>query len=325
MPKACIIYCIEGGLLEKNTLLSIASLRQFGGKLSHFDIFCVQPRKQFPVSEETKTQLKGLGATFIEQSLNQKHKYYGLANKPIVCNFIMKNFAYDRYIFLDSDTVLFNEPSEVLTSTSNICIAPVAQKGIGVKNLEDDNGKYWAALLEYAQVDMSQLRYTETLQEKEKIIGYWNTGVIVFRGQNEICAEWSKLVHYVLEQKIYPDRGMFFVEQSCLSAILQGGQYSMAEMSLSTNFLLTKKSPQYIKVLDLEEISILHHLNNLELIFSGQIKAKGKEKEVWLFEELKKLSLHPDHMSGRFARAIQSMQMRLKEKIYFFIYSLSAN
>ena len=80
-----------------------------------------------------------------------------------------------------------------------------------------------------------------------------------------------------------------------------------------------------MKVLDLEEIAILHHLNNLDLILNGQITMKGKDKEVWLREELKKLGLYPDRTATRLSRARQRMQMQLKEKIYYFIYRLSAN
>lgn len=66
MPNGCIIYCIEKGRLEQLTLLSIASIRKFGGGLNQFDIYCVQPRKEFPISSKTKKSLSEFGVIFIE-------------------------------------------------------------------------------------------------------------------------------------------------------------------------------------------------------------------------------------------------------------------
>jgi len=101
IPKGCIIFCVEKGLLEKYTILSISSIQKFGGFLSHYDIYCFQPRREFPVSKNTKTALAKLGATFIDTPLNIKHRYYPIANKSIVCDYMARKYKYDQYIFLD--------------------------------------------------------------------------------------------------------------------------------------------------------------------------------------------------------------------------------
>jgi hypothetical protein len=325
MSKACIIYCIEAGQLEKNTILSIASIRQFGGVLNSFDIYCVQPRGQFPISQKTRSLLSEWGVTLIQKPLNTRHRYYALANKPIVCDFMMRNFTYDRYIFLDSDTLILNEPVQLLFSASDIAICPVAHKGVGATNLEDENGAYWLKILEHAHVNPRQLRFVETAIEKEKIIAYWNTGVISFHGKSDICEKWNLLVQRALEQELYPDNNIFFVEQTCLAAILMSGEYNITQMSLDTNFPLTKKSADHIDTLNLDEISILHHYHNLDMIIGHLIRTTGQEKEDWILEQLDTMKLYPDNLSDRIVGSLQQWQMKLKEKLYYFIYRINAN
>lgn len=325
MSKGCIIYCIEAGQLEKNTLLSIASIKQFGGELNNYDIFCFQPRIQFPVSKKAKSALKAMGVIFIQKPLNQKHKYYALANKPIVCDYILKNYAYDQYIFLDSDTLILNEPTELMTTSGDISICAVTHKGVGMSGTRDANSEYWLKLLEHAHVNKDNLPFVETSVTREKIIAYWNTGVISFNAGSSICEEWNALVQHALKHKIFPDSGVFFVEQTCLSAVLMNKKYDVTQMSLFSNYPLTKKNVYQINSINLDEIAIMHHYNNLDLIKDHQIEIVGHDKAAWIQRQLNLLDFYPEKILRKISDDARQKQLRLKEKLYYFIYRLYPN
>jgi len=325
MPKGCIIYCIEKGQLEKHTLLSIASIREFGGELNQFDIYCLQPRKEFPISRKTKNKLNEFGVTFIDKPMNITHRYYALANKPFACEYIMDNYVYDQYLFLDSDTLIVDDPVKYFSKTNEINVSPVNSKGVGIQNLNDVNGKYWLSLFEKTGVNKENLPAVETVTSKEKIISYWNSGVILFNGQSSICRDWKKLLTDTLSQKDYPDSGVFFTEQTCLSAVLLGGNYTIGTLPKTCNFPLTKKMMENKEFIDLENASIIHHYNNLEFFNNCKMQIIDPMKNEWIQQQTKQLGLYPSVWSGHLVECGIQLKMSIMEKIYFFIYKFSSN
>jgi len=325
MPKGCIIYCIETGLLEKNSLLSIASIRQFGGKLNDYDIFCIQPRAYFNISKKTKSLLSEFGATFIKVPLNIRHNYYALANKPLVCDYIMKNYAYDHYIFLDSDTLVLNVPTELLSFSGEIGLCPVAHQGIGIPANISTVDKYWKQLLDHLKIDESNLPIVETSRSKESIIAYWNSGVISFGGRSSICEEWKNLLNYVLDHRALPESGIFFVEQTCLSAVLLQSKYQVQQMSVSLNFPMTRKSIQQDEVINLNEICVLHHYNNLRIIKDRQYEILGEDRAEWIDQQLDRFGIYPQSLFQKWGLNITMLQIALKQKLFYLANRLSSN
>lgn len=324
MPKGCVIYCIEAGLLEKNTLLSIASIRRFGGKLNDYDIFCVQPRTNFNISKNAKNCLAEFGANFIKIPLNKRHSYYGLANKPMVCDYVMKNYMYDQYVFLDSDTLVLKEPTDLFSFSGDIAVSPVTHKGAGMLANSSAIDSYWSQLLHHLEIDTNDFPVIETSLTKEEIIAYWNSGVILFNGRTAICEEWKALLMHVLDTKTYPTSGIFFTEQTCLSAVLMQPKYAVHEMSITSNFPLTKKRKHQIDVINLDEIYVLHHYNNLSLIKNRQLKIVVEARAEWIDEQLERFEIYPVSFMKRLFVDVKKFQIILKEKLSYLAYRLSS-
>ena len=323
MPKGCIIYCIEKGNLERLTLLSIASIRKFGGDLNYFDIYCLQPRSAFPISNDTKRKLGEFDVTFIDEPLNKAHKYYGQANKPIVCEYMTDNYTYDQYLFLDSDTLILADPTKYLSKSSDIVLGPVNTKGVGITDMDDAQSDYWQALYKKAGVDHENIPIMETVATKEKIFSYWNSGVILFNGQHTLGYEWRKLLHEVLSERIYPNEGMFFTEQTCLAAVLLKGKHSVGVLSVNCNVPILRKNFERLK--EIHPISIVHHYNNIHLL-ENQIKNLVEpDKMEWIREQIYEREIYPKGLLRRIIRSAIRAQMRLMERIYYFIYKFSSN
>lgn len=325
MPKGCVIYCIEAGWLERNTLLSIASIRQFGGKLNDFDILCVQPRANFNISKNAKNCLAEFGADFIKAELNKRHSYYALANKPLVCDYVMKNYEYDQYVFLDSDTLVLNEPTNLFSFSGDIAVCPVTHKGAGMLANSSTIDSYWSQLLHQLQIDTNDFPVIETSLAKEKIIAYWNSGVILFNGRTTICEEWKALLMHVLDNRIYPNSEIFFTEQTCLSAVLLQPKYVVHDMSITSNFPLTTKRKDQIDGINLDEIYVLHHYNNLSLIKNHQLEIVGEAKAEWIDAQLERFEIYPMSFMKRLFVDVKKFQIILKEKLSYLAYRLSSN
>lgn len=322
-PKGCIIYCIEKGILEKYTILSISSIKNFGGFLAQYDIYCFQPRKEFPISNSTKKILSDLGAKFMDTPLNINHRYYAIANKSIVCDYMARKHNYNQYIFLDSDTIILNEPNFFVHATYDISLSPVYSKGIGMLGGKDENFTYWQKLFEITEADMENLPTVKTIFEGEEIFGYWNAGVIVINGQSAIFKKWNNLVIYSLEKKIYPANGLYFIDQTCLAAILLSENYVIEALPVNYNFPLADQMLDRIDESGFDEIVILHHLSDLQVLKKYEPVLKENYKYQWIQEKLLELSIKPSSKKFNMARKIEQIEKGIKERLYYFIYKFT--
>ena len=325
MPKGCIIYCIEKGMLEKYTLLSIASVRRYGGFLSQYDIYCIQPRREFPVSEYAKNQIRHFGGTFIEMPLNVTHRYYSFANKPLALDYIIDHYTYDQYIFLDGDTVVMNEPHEFLNYDSAFLLSPVYKKGIGIQDFGDANGAYWSRLFERVGAKTENLPKVKTIIEGVDIIAYWNAGIIVVNAKSEIVKAWKQLTLSLLEERIHPESGIFCAEQSALAAVLIASDCSIRNLPVSHNFPLTNEMLASEMCTSLGEVCVIHHLRRLELIERLPQALVTNEKKVWLKEKMSAFNINMKKR-GLFESLSDSYQETAriaKERFYYFIYKFT--
>ena len=324
MPKGCIIFCIEKGLLEKYTFLSIASIMKFGGFLNQYDIYCFQPRKEFPISKNTKRVLSDFGVVFVDTPLNEEHRYYAIANKSIVCDYMVRNHNYDQYIFLDSDTIILNEPNFFLGTTYDISVSPVYSKGIGIHRKTDNNYAYWQKLFDTAGTDAEKFTTVKTLLDQEEIFGYWNAGVIAINKQSNILKKWNDLVIQSLEKKIYPANGLYFIDQTCLAAILLGNDYAIETLPVNYNFPLADKMLNGLNDSGFNEIVILHHLSDLHLFETYESVLCESYKYQWIQEKLKELKIHPSSLKFKLTRAKEKVIKGFKERLFYFIYKFTS-
>jgi hypothetical protein len=326
MPKGCIIYCIEKGTLEKYTILSIASVGRYGGFLSQYDIYCIQPRRDFPVTEYTIKQIRHFGGTFIEVPLNVTHRYYSFANKPLALSYMIDHYAYDQYIFLDGDTVVLNEPLQLLNQCSDFLLSPVYTKGIGIQNFDDTNGPYWSKILVKAGVKREVLPKVKTIIEGAEIIGYWNAGIIVVNGKKHVVEAWKQLTLNLLDERINPESGIFFVEQSALSAVLMASDCTIGNLPVNHNFPLTNEMLASEMYTSLGEICILHHLRQLELMERMPEAVVTKEKKLWIKEKMSafKINVKGQSLFKTLPDSYRETVRILKERFYYFIYKFTS-
>jgi len=322
-PKGCIIYCIEKGILEKHTILSISSIKKFGGYLSLYDIYCFQPRKEFPISNNTKKILSEFGVKFMDTPLNIKHRYYSMVNKSIVCDYMIKNFRYSQYVYLDGDTIILNEPTLLLNTSCDISLSPVYTKGIGIDGITDKNYTYWKKLFDRTDADIENLPTVNTIFENEEILGYWNGAVIINNKQNFFFQKWNDLVNHSLDNEIYKEAGIYFVEQTCLAATILSGSYSLETLPINYNFPLAYKMLDRIDESDFDEIVILHHLSDLQVLKKYESVLKENYKYQWIQEKLLELSIKPFSKKFNMARKIEQIEKGIKERLYYFIYKFT--
>ena len=317
----CIIIAIERGILEKYSLLLLRSLRMFGGSFANVPVFAYQPRKHFKISNRTKKELKKLDVILIDEVLNKKYKYYALANKPIVCAHAEENLAYNQIVFLDSDTLVLNEPKALLLGKGyDVGLAPVYSKGIGIFDEKDDNFDYWSSLFNIIGSNINGQPTISTLLDDEKILGYWNSAVITSKKSSGLYCKWRDNLFKVLDVGLKPKSSIYFVEESTVSATILAEKSNIFSLPVSHNFPLIKETFSNVnlkKHLD-NPICIVHQLDEMELLqhFLDQIldQTIAKEKVQWLKGQIKELGLAPKRISTMYYKRINLIRRALIER-----------
>jgi len=323
MPRGCIIYCAEKGQLEKYTILSILSVKRFGGFLSQYDVFCFQPRKEFPVSAKTKKKLAELNVVFIDKPLNTTHRYYSFANKSIVCDYMANTYDYDQYIFYDSDTLILDEPTEYINVNSDMLMCPVYTKGLGINESDNENKAYWFQLFKVFGILPRNLPTVETAFEHEKIVAYWNAGIIVLNKRKEIFQRWNELLLQLLDQRNYPPSGIFFVEQISLAITLIANDFTVRKLPQEYNFPLDQRILNTGTTWKFDAIKILHHLNNLHLLDESDFVNSGNLKIQWVKEKIIELGIQPKNPWQKIHLRILQVVKEFKERLYYFIFKFT--
>lgn len=228
--KIEIIICTENGYLEAMSKLLVYSIRQFGGILKDAHIFSYKPRKGEALKRSTIAFFEKNNVNYIDLQLNKKYTNYPLSNKPIVCAHRENQSNADVLIFLDSDSFFLKNPVFLQNiNHGEVLIRPVDTSIIGSdKFFSSPNGDYWKKLYHELRVHRNVTVCT-TIDNKE-ILEYYNSGMIISQVSNGLFQNWNDNFEKIMNLNLIPNQGIFFVEQSALSA-------TISAMNLKVNIL----------------------------------------------------------------------------------------
>ena len=78
-----------------------------------------------------------------------------------------------------------------------------------------------------------------------------------------------------------------------------------------------------IDVFDFNEIVIIHHLSELQLLKKYESALKGNYKYSWIQEKLIELKIQPSSLTYKWENVILQMKKGIKERLYYFIYKFT--
>ena len=257
--KVTFIICTEKGDLERKSLLLVESIRRFTKRFSTCDIISIAPREGHEIAQETKRKFENLKVQHYDVPLNDAYKDYPLANKPLSCAYVEENIDSDYFVFVDSDQLFFNAPDEcILDDKHDVGLRPVDVKNIG-SNGSDENYDYWQKL--YDILDVKNQKYVISTVDEQKILQYWNSGLITVKSETGLFKEWKKNFMKVMENGLQPGQGEFFIEQSVFAATVSSMNLNVYEFSNSYNYPLHMQNqiPVNKRLTSLEEATTLHY------------------------------------------------------------------
>lgn len=232
--RLAFVVCTERGTLAKKTLVLVRTLRELGGRYAECPVFSYSPREGRQPRRETLRRLAELGVETILEPLNREFSDYGFGNKVVACAHAEEELSHDRFVFLDSDILVFREPAELWSAEGNtVKLRPVSRKLAGSTG-SDENAAYWKEILEWAGV--GEPAFIETAVTGERVYGYWNAGVISAPGKAGFYRGWLETLRGLVRDGLMPPSGMTFLDQIALSLTAHRPPYRVEELPRGYNF-----------------------------------------------------------------------------------------
>jgi hypothetical protein len=291
MPSITFVICTEQGLLEPMSVVLVRSLRRFGGAFREAPVLSYQPRPGYEIAPKTLHALRQLGVTHLTEPLNEKHAHYPQGNKPPVCAHAERTVSTEFIVFLDSDTVVLNEPRALLLPASyDIGLRPSDKVGVATSGPTDRNYAYWHQLYQLLSVDPSLVGRVATTVDQQTIYAYYNSGVMSVRREAGIFRQWNDNYERVMTSRLKPRQGVFHTDQTTLAATLTQQQSAVEILPPTYNypFHLHHNVPLATRIESLGQAPLLHYHKALHYPAgeSTLMSLAGDEQREWLEEQI---------------------------------------
>lgn len=184
-----MLFCVEPGRLEAQARLLTASIRQFGGSFANCPLFAFQPRGSEPLDAETIEAFATHDVRHIAAKLNVDHQGTPTTNKVYAAAALAERVTADTIVFLDTDTVLVNEPTEfALPEDADLAVRPTVRQFRGSRGPGDPADRFWQSL--YAACGVPEPPFIRTVADKVRIRAYYNGGLVVMRRGAGVAEAW---------------------------------------------------------------------------------------------------------------------------------------
>lgn len=251
------IACVESGNLENQALLLFRSIRKYAGRYKDASIYSFQPRGGNLLKKETLDAFSELNVTHNDEVLNTEFQYYPMSNKIFACAKAEERLKEDILVFLDSDTVVVNEPGDFeLTEGVVTAVCPVHSKNRGSTGRGDPNDRYWEKL--YSICNAPEAPFVETVVDHIRIRAYWNAGLIVVRRSSGLFRQWKDDFLKLMGVGHIPKGHINNMDQLALAATLAKVADRVKILDYRYNYPLPKRSLLVQPYCDAELDDLVH-------------------------------------------------------------------
>lgn len=201
--RIAVVFCVEKGILENQSMLLASSGIQFSGDDICF--FAYSPRKNYWPRSQTVDFLKQKGVPVYLKDHNKKFESYPIANKVLGSQYFESKLkSFDSIMFVDSDTVFLNDVSNGLDlKKPALFLRPVDNKGPGSEGDSDKNDFFWKKVFSLCGVDLPEPAVWTTVRP-HYIRNYFNAGFVWAHRLEGFFQQWYKDFLTIVESELRP-------------------------------------------------------------------------------------------------------------------------
>lgn len=283
---------------EKETLLLVESLREYGGHLAD-QPFLVLTLQGKSLSPEAQQKLEDLNVTLAAFEMDEEAKKFPLAVVTYGAAAVEKTVLEagaknktDLLAWLLPDTLILNPPDDfTLAETASIGYRPVHHQNIG-SSYGQPVDAFWQQIYIHCQVPDEHIFQMETCY-RESVRPYFNAGMLVCRPQAGLMQDWLETFQRTYR---HPDFAPFFeqqkyaifMHQAVLAGVLMNRyrQDQLQELPESYNYPLHMHTgyPEGSRIQNLEDLNTARYENTKEL--AEYLQVFDSPKADWIKTKL---------------------------------------
>jgi hypothetical protein len=261
-----VLICTEPGRIERQSALLCQTIRLRGGRFAQVPIYSFQPRPGPPLATGTRQLFSDLDVIHLEGPFNTFLPNYGQANKAYVCAWAEAALTHDRLVWLDSDTLMFSEPSWFdLPSRAAVAASPEPFKIAGTTG-NDENARMWDAYEQHIGL-ARPLPTVVTRIDQQRIRAYYNVGCVIAQRDSGVMRTWVEVMESLITSGLVPgDSRAMFTDQIAFSLALAKLGLDPDLLPPTYNYPIAwyGRLPAGIRVGSLDEIVIAHYFRSLD-------------------------------------------------------------
>jgi hypothetical protein len=252
------LACVERGKLEDQTILLCRSIRTFGGAYRDAPIYVFQPRPGTELSKNTLAVLRQLDVIHIPETLNLDFSEYGTLNKVFVCAYAERVLDEPTLVFLDSDTVVLAEPTDLdLPSGTDIAIRPADSTSLNSRGPVDPIDAYWQRVFHDRALD--EVPFVDT-ELGRRVRAYFSSGLVAVRREAGVFREWEDDFRRLMGRGIVPGGAVARMYEIALVATVVRRFARSRLLDMRYNYLIYRR-PIMIAPLRLLRLNQLVHIH----------------------------------------------------------------
>ncbi len=258
MTDLAFLICVEHGRLEGEAVLLVESLRKWGGAAAEAPVYAFAPRPAYLPEPDTVARLRELGVTYVDEPLEGLHDDRPTFNKVFVSSWAERELEHETLVFVDTDSVFLNEPTELLEGDWIAAARPVDRRIAGSRG-KGKNEPYWKRM--YEALEVTEEPFVETTVGSMRIRAYWNSGLIAARREAGLFTAWESALVTLYERDLVYARMPQFMDQLSWAGATANFADRVRVLSDSYNYPLRQRSglDGRARELDLDEIVQLHY------------------------------------------------------------------
>lgn len=203
MPTYEVCLLAEAGVLERQAVLLIQSLRRFGGAYADMSVTVVSPRPARRPSDSTIREFDKLSATYLPLDLCSPEPDYGPSFRVLALSAVAQRSQSDIIIQADSDTVFCDEPEFDIPLR---CFAgrPVDLNGICSHGPDDPLELVWQRIATSCGVDLDKVPFIIPTLYHSPVRASYNSGLILAYRDSGYWETVEELFLNVLRDNVRP-------------------------------------------------------------------------------------------------------------------------
>jgi hypothetical protein len=204
-PLIAFLICVESGPLEQMAVLLCRSIREFAGRYRDSPIYTSRPRAGAVIAGATRSALDDLGVIHSDELLNSDFADYPVGNKIFVCAHAEETLAEDVLVFLDTDTVMVGEPTDLdLPPRLDAALRPASSSENNSNGPGDPRDRYWNRLFEFLKISGHPYVINEL---SRRVRAYFSSGLIAARREVGLFRRWETDFRALFAGGLFPRPG----------------------------------------------------------------------------------------------------------------------